>query len=208
MPTNPVLEGEHMLSGDERNEVERELIPDHGMAALTEYALAAITSDAEALEPRTLKEARERPDWPLWEKAIEEELETLRIAGTWVLEEAPPDANIVGSKWVFKAKKEELGIERARKDVNVCRASFYKYINGENVPDMDVLRAAKEKWGTKWKHLDPSEVLRPMKVKTAKQLVFSFLSEIEEDDIEIVQVAPEGASVLQVVLKIRFPTYK
>ena len=47
-----------------------------------------------------------------------------------------------------------------------------------------------------------------MKVKTAKQLVFSFLSEIEEDDIEIVQVAPEGASVLQVVLKIRFPTYK
>ncbi len=109
---------------------------------------------------------------------------------------------------VFKAKKEELGIERARKDVNVCRASFYKYINGENVPDMDVLRAAKEKWGTKWKHLDPSEVLRPMKVKTAKQLVFSFLSEIEEDDIEIVQVAPEGASVLQVVLKIRFPTYK
>lgn len=109
---------------------------------------------------------------------------------------------------VFKAKKEELGIERARKDVNVCRASFYKYMRGENVPDMDVLRAAKEKWKIKWKHLDPSEILRPLKVKTARQLVFSFLSEIEEDDIEIVQVAPEGASVLQVVLKIRFPAHK
>jgi hypothetical protein len=109
---------------------------------------------------------------------------------------------------VFKAKKEELGIERARTDVNVCRASFYKYMNGENVPDMDVLRAATEKWGTKWTHLDPSEVIRPPKMEAAKQFVFPFLSELEEDDIEIIHVAPEGVSALQVVLKIRFPAYK
>jgi hypothetical protein len=122
----------------------------------------------------------------------------------------PADAELLLNQVseVFTAKKNELGIDKARKDVNVCRASFYKYMAGENVPDMDVLRAAKEKWGIKWKHLDPSEVLRPMKVKTAKQLVFSFLSQIEEDDIEIVNVAPDGASVLQVVMKIRFPAYK
>ena len=109
---------------------------------------------------------------------------------------------------VFKVKKEELGIEQARKDVNVCRSSFYKYINGENVPDMDVLRAATEKWGTKWTHLNPSEVIRRPRMETAKQFVFPFLSELEEDDIEIVHVAPEGVSALQVVLKIRFPAYK
>ena len=47
-----------------------------------EYAFAAETSNAEALEPRSLKEAQSRPDWPLWEKAIEEELATLKAAGT------------------------------------------------------------------------------------------------------------------------------
>jgi hypothetical protein len=69
----------------------------------------AETTDSEALEPRTLAEAKRRPDWLQWEKAILEELETLRAAGTWVLEEAPPGANIIGSKWVFKAKKDAAG---------------------------------------------------------------------------------------------------
>src|SRR5258707_9338076 len=107
MPT--LADGEP--SDDERDEVEQNLMESVGedVGALTEYALAAVTGDAEALEPCTLKEAWERPDWPLWEKAIAEELDTLRTTGTWVLEEAPPGANIVGSKWVFKAKKDMSG---------------------------------------------------------------------------------------------------
>jgi len=71
-----------------------------------EEALLAETSDAEAVEPRTLAEVKRWPDWLLWEKAIEEELATLKKAGTWKLERAPPEANIIGSKWVFKAKKD------------------------------------------------------------------------------------------------------
>ena len=63
--------------------------------------MAAEIGDAEALEPQILAEAKHRPDWPLWEKAINEELENLRQAGIWELTEAPPDDNIVGSKWVF-----------------------------------------------------------------------------------------------------------
>ena len=74
-----------------------------------EFAFAAETADAEALEPRSLAEAKHRPDWPLWERAIEDELATLKVAGTWRLEEAPPGANIIGSKWVFKAKKDAAG---------------------------------------------------------------------------------------------------
>jgi transposase InsO family protein len=74
-----------------------------------EHAFAVETADAEALEPRTLAEAKRRPEWPLWEKAIEEELATLKAAGTWRLEAAPPGANVIGSKWVFKAKKDAAG---------------------------------------------------------------------------------------------------
>src|SRR5712692_2931601 len=69
----------------------------------------AETTDAEALEPHLLTEAKRQPDWPLWEKAIQEELAMLKTAGTWKLEEAPPEANIIGSKWVFKAKKDAVG---------------------------------------------------------------------------------------------------
>jgi Reverse transcriptase (RNA-dependent DNA polymerase) len=63
-----------------------------------EHALVASTSDAKALEPRMLVEAKCCPEWPLWEKAIDEELATLCAAGTWRLEEALPGANIIGSK--------------------------------------------------------------------------------------------------------------
>jgi hypothetical protein len=106
----------------------------------------------------------------------------------------------------FRAKKDELGAARAAKELDVCLSSFYKYLKKENVPDMDVLRAATEKWNIKWKHLDPSEVLRPRNVETAEQLVFSFLNAMTEEDIEVVEVGPDGRSVLQVVLKIRIPS--
>ena len=74
-----------------------------------EHAMAAEIGEAEALEPRTLAKAKRRPDWPLRKKVINEELETLRQAETWELTEAPPNANIVGSKWVFRAKKDAAG---------------------------------------------------------------------------------------------------
>jgi hypothetical protein len=76
---------------------------------LDEYALVAETSEVEAIEPRSLAEARRRPDWELWEKGIIEELALLKEAGTWELTTPPENANIVGSKWVFRAKKDAAG---------------------------------------------------------------------------------------------------
>jgi hypothetical protein len=74
-----------------------------------EFLFMAEIADAEALEPCMLTEAKRRPDWPSWEKAIEEELATLKATGTWRLEDAPPRVNIIGSKWVLKAKKDTAG---------------------------------------------------------------------------------------------------
>jgi len=73
---------------------------------INKYALAAEISETEALEPQSVEEAKRRPDWPLWEKAIDEELAVLKAAGTWELVDAPAGANIVGSKWIFRAKKD------------------------------------------------------------------------------------------------------
>jgi len=74
-----------------------------------EFVFAVETADAEALKPCTLAEAKHHPDWPHWEKAIKEELATLKAAGTWRLEEAPTGANVIGSKWVLKVKKDVAG---------------------------------------------------------------------------------------------------
>ena len=76
---------------------------------MDEYALAAEIGETEALEPRNLAEAKKQPDWHLWEKVIQEELATLKMAGTWELADAPENANIVSSKWVFRAKKDAAG---------------------------------------------------------------------------------------------------
>ena len=41
-------------------------------------------------------------------KAIAE-LVTLKAAGTWELIDAPEGVNVVGSKWVFRVKKDAAG---------------------------------------------------------------------------------------------------
>lgn len=66
-------------------------------------------SEAEALEPQTLREAKSHPDWLLWEKGIEEESAALNRARTWELVDTPKNANIVRSKLVFRAKKDVAG---------------------------------------------------------------------------------------------------
>lgn len=106
-----------------------------------------------------------------------------------------------------KRKNEPGGAKKAAKELGICLASFYKYANGLNVPDMDVLKAAKDRWGVKWTYLDPSEIIRPSKVKSPQQLVLSFLNAISEDDIEIIEVEPGDKSTLRISLKIRFPAW-
>lgn len=41
--------------------------------------------------------------------SIKEELVTLKATGTWRPEVASAEANVIGFKWVFKAKKDTAG---------------------------------------------------------------------------------------------------
>jgi hypothetical protein len=56
--------------------------------------------ETEALEPGSLREARQRMDWELWKKAMEEELTMLGEAGMWELVDTPDGANIETMSWV------------------------------------------------------------------------------------------------------------
>jgi len=94
---------------------EEEIEGENGDENAAELVMVVDVTDAEALEPRSLAEAKRSPDWPEWERAIREELTTLEEAKTWRLEAPPADANIVGSKWVFRVKKDAAGHVARRK---------------------------------------------------------------------------------------------
>ncbi|KAI5339260.1 hypothetical protein L3X38_018532 [Prunus dulcis] len=46
---------------------------------------------------------------PHWQQAMQEEFDALTVQGTWVLVPPPPNKNIVGSKWIYKVKKNPDG---------------------------------------------------------------------------------------------------
>jgi Reverse transcriptase (RNA-dependent DNA polymerase) len=94
------------------------------------YVLVAETSEVEAIELRSLAEARRRLDWHLWETTIHEELAVLHDARTLRLTVAPSGANIVVSNWVFRAKKDAAG--------NIVRYKAHLVAQGfSQVPGID-----------------------------------------------------------------------
>ena len=60
-------------------------------------------------DPGSYGEAMQSTDSKKWKLAAEEEYQSLIKNNTWTLCEKPPGANIVGTRWVFKAKRDENG---------------------------------------------------------------------------------------------------
>jgi hypothetical protein len=56
-----------------------------------------------------LKDAKQSPDWPDWECAIQAELDQLQQMGTWKLVDKPKGAVPISNKWVFIKKRNRLG---------------------------------------------------------------------------------------------------
>jgi hypothetical protein len=56
-------------------------------------------------DPRTYAEAMRSPQAECWREAMEKEMRSLEEARTFELAERPPGAKVVGSKWVYKVKR-------------------------------------------------------------------------------------------------------
>jgi len=57
----------------------------------------------------TLREAKQSPEWPEWEKAIHAELDQLKRMGTWKLMEKPSGVVAIANKFVFVKKRDKDG---------------------------------------------------------------------------------------------------
>jgi hypothetical protein len=107
---------------------------------------------------------------------------------------------------VFTSKrKEKGGAKKTAKELGICLSSFYKYAAGDDLPRMEVLRAAQQKWGVKWDLIDVSQLAEKKELSSPEQYVLSFLQEVRTEDVEIAKIGPKGERVLQVLLNIRFP---
>jgi len=70
-----------------------------------EEAFAIIACD----ELTSLKEAKNSPEWPKWEWAMQEQLDLLKEMGTWETVQKPLDAVPITNKWVFIKKQNKQG---------------------------------------------------------------------------------------------------
>jgi hypothetical protein len=57
-------------------------------------------------DPPTLADALRRPDANEWVNAMKDELKSIQDNGTWFLCDLPPGRKSIGTKWVFKTKRD------------------------------------------------------------------------------------------------------
>jgi hypothetical protein len=80
-------------------------VKDDELDDIIQETYAAYTgSYPEGDEPKSLKQARESPEWEEWECAVRSEMDQLQKMGTWVLVEKPTDAVPITNRWVFTKK--------------------------------------------------------------------------------------------------------
>ena len=109
--TTDVLEDDHVtIEG-----VPVEIIPDHNhryprrMRVAPDYYVCEKANVAAAGDPGTFKQALRSGSAQHWKTAMEKEYSSLTKHETWELVDLPEDANLVGSKWVYKTKRNADG---------------------------------------------------------------------------------------------------
>jgi fructose-1,6-bisphosphatase len=82
-----------------------------GLATVQDLMEEAFKASATATEPKSLAAARKLPpeEWDKWWKAANEEINSLIENGTFQLVKLPPNRSAIGSRWVFKVKRNADG---------------------------------------------------------------------------------------------------
>lgn len=111
-PTEPLFDFPKNVSEDNKEVQELRKIPSRVLrdrkklkppSRLAEMCLTEVD------EPRDYSEANISPDKLIWQKAMEEELDSLKENTTWILVELPPDRKPISNRWVYRIKHKANG---------------------------------------------------------------------------------------------------
>lgn len=109
------IETDELTNSSIINESQKERIdePPRRSERLKLKQMAHVASDDPMYEPKTYKQAIKCKDSDKWIKAMLEEINSINASKTWTETTLPENRKAIGSRWVFKLKKNELGgIER------------------------------------------------------------------------------------------------
>ena len=74
-----------------------------------EVAMASVDLEIADNDPKSLAEAMACLDWPDWKVAMDEEIALMTKYKVWEEVDKPDDTNIIGSRWVFRIKRDANG---------------------------------------------------------------------------------------------------
>ena len=107
----------------------------------------------------------------------------------------------------FGGKKEAIGAKAAARDLKVSLASFYNYINKDDLPTFDVLKRAHDLWNENFTYIDFGSTSRTpslSKEDQPRQYVLPFISGVRQSDIQVIRAKAVKPDSLLVTLKIKF----
>jgi hypothetical protein len=91
---------------DTSDESEEELalmnIPEENVIST---CLTVAAGETEPFEPKNLHQAKNDTSWLEWERAMLEEVDSLKQNKTWEIVDPPKDRRVLSGKWVFKLKR-------------------------------------------------------------------------------------------------------
>ena len=96
---------------------------------VAEEVIASALCADEMDEPKTMNQAKKRPDAQRWMKAAQDKMDSLLEHDTWSLTKPPLGRKIIGSKWVFKIKHDENGDAERYK----CRLVAQGYMQAQGI---------------------------------------------------------------------------
>ncbi|CAL9020427.1 unnamed protein product [Prunus brigantina] len=74
-----------------------------------DHSFSGVTCIAHITDTSGTSHFRLAASQPHWQQAMKEEIDALTVQGTWFLVPPSPNRNIVGSKWIYKVKKNPDG---------------------------------------------------------------------------------------------------
>jgi transcriptional regulator with XRE-family HTH domain len=108
----------------------------------------------------------------------------------------------------FEKVMEDNGwnVERAAKELEVSRASFYNYWNKNDLPSFEVLKRAHDRWGLNFKHIDFGATSRQSfpTAEEPRQYVLPFIESVRERDVEVIKAKSVKPDTLQLTVNIKF----